>query len=126
MVVHRVSQRAAAALIASLCACAACAQSYPSRPVRIVAGSAAGTTLGIDATSGWSADASAGGGPAGPGEVDLLVLHGESGAVGDTTVPDGEPVRRIVTAALPVPVRSRSGLLAWLRSVLPRRIVWRD
>ena len=60
------------------------------------------------------------------GEVDLLVLHGESGEVGDTTVPDGEPVRRIVTAALPVPVRSRVGLLAWLRSGLPRRIAWRD
>ena len=60
------------------------------------------------------------------GEVDLLVLHGESAEVGDTTVPDGEPVRRIVTAPLPVPVRSRAGLLAWLRSGLPRRIAWRD
>jgi glycosyltransferase involved in cell wall biosynthesis len=60
------------------------------------------------------------------GEVDLLVLHGEPDAVADATVPDGEPVRRIVTAPLPVPVRTGRGLLLWLRSGRPRRIVWRD
>ena len=58
------------------------------------------------------------------GSVDLLVLHGD--APGECTVPPGEPVDALWTAPVPAPMRTWAGLGAWLRSDLPRRVVWRD
>jgi glycosyltransferase involved in cell wall biosynthesis len=62
------------------------------------------------------------------GTVDLLVLHGDlaDAAALDPAVPSGEPVRSVRSAPLPVPVRTRSGFIPWLRSDLPRRVAWRD
>ena len=62
------------------------------------------------------------------GTVDLLVLHGDAAdaAAMDLGVPAGEPVRSVRSAPLPVPVRTRAGILPWLRGDLPRRVAWRD
>lgn len=62
------------------------------------------------------------------GAVDLLVLHGDpaDAAALDLAVPPGVPVRSVRSAPLPVPVRTRAGVIPWLRSDLPRRVAWRD
>lgn len=71
------------------------------------------------------------------GSVDFIILHdGTASALGDLDsnegslkdgiAPTNEPVERTLVVKLPIPTSSLLGVLPWLASGIPRRIVWRD
>ncbi|MEI6571051.1 MAG: glycosyltransferase family 4 protein [Actinomycetes bacterium] len=71
------------------------------------------------------------------GSVDLIILHpGEEGELGDldsnqVSLKDGiapinEPVERTLVVKVSIATSSLRGVLPWLASGIPRRVVWRD